>query len=80
MRKRGFNLHELHSLMAPRPFLVSGGSEDQSDRWLALNHTIEVNRILGQDHGVAMTNREEHSPNEESNRAIYLFFEYFLKP
>jgi hypothetical protein len=24
----GFDLHELHALMAPRPFLVSGGAED----------------------------------------------------
>ena len=27
--KEGHDLHELHALMAPRPFLVSGGSEDQ---------------------------------------------------
>lgn len=75
----GFNLHELHALMAPRPFLVSGGSEDPPLRWLALNHTIAVNHLLGYDNRVAMTNRREHSPNPESNEQIYLFFEYFLK-
>ena len=34
----GHDLHELHALMAPRPFLVSGGSEDRPSRWKALNH------------------------------------------
>ena len=29
----GHDLHELHVLMAPRPFLVSGGSEDPPQRW-----------------------------------------------
>ena len=43
----GRDLHELHSLMAPRPFLVSGGSEDPPKRWTALNHTIAVNNLLG---------------------------------
>jgi hypothetical protein len=28
MIEQGRDLHELHALMAPRPFLVSGGSED----------------------------------------------------
>src|SRR5688572_8948582 len=32
MIERGRDLHELHALMAPRPFLVSGGSEDHVDR------------------------------------------------
>ena len=75
----GYDLHELHALMAPRPFLVSGGTEDPPKRWLALNHTIAVNRLLGFDNRVAMTNWPEHSPNPESNEQIYLFFEYFLK-
>ena len=75
----GFDLHELHALMAPRPFLVSGGAEDPPQRWLALNHTINVNRLLGVNNRVAMTNRPEHSPNPKSNEQIYLFFEFFLK-
>ncbi|MFC1508247.1 sialidase [Candidatus Omnitrophota bacterium] len=75
----GYDLHELHTLMTPRPFLVSGGSEDQPERWMALNHTVAVNRLLGFDNRVAMTNRPEHSPNPESNEQIYQFFEYFLK-
>ena len=56
----GHDLHELHALMAPRPFLVSGGSEDPPRRWEALNHSIAVNRILGYEKRVAMTNRPEH--------------------
>jgi dienelactone hydrolase len=75
----GRDLHELHALMAPRPVLVSGGSEDPPERWLALNHLIEVNRILGFENRVAMTNRSEHAPNETSNEVIYAFFEHFLE-
>ena len=30
----GFDLQELHALMAPRPFLVSGGAEDPPKRWI----------------------------------------------
>ena len=65
--------------MAPRPFLVSGGSEDSPRRWAALNHTIAVNRLLGYSNRVAMTNRPKHSPNDESNAQIYAFFQHFLE-
>ena len=78
--KDGFDLTDLHALMAPRPFLVSGGSEDFPARWKASNHSIAVNTLLGYRNRVAMTNRPEHSPNEESNEQIYMFFQYFLKP
>jgi hypothetical protein len=74
----GYDLHELHALMAPRPFLVSGGAEDRPERWKALNHTIAVNNFLNHTNRVAMTNRREHSPNTESNEQIYIFLEYFL--
>jgi dienelactone hydrolase len=77
--EKGHDLHELHSLMAPRPFLVSGGSEDPIERWKALNHTIAVNSLLGYTNRVAMTNRKDHSPTAESNEQIYFFFEHFLK-
>jgi hypothetical protein len=77
--EKGHDLHELHALMAPRPFLVSGGSEDPVQQWVPLNHSLAVNRLLGYENRVAMTNRPEHSPNEESNEVIYLFFEHFLK-
>ena len=77
--KEGFDLHELHALMAPRPFLVSGGSSDLVERWVPLNHTIKVNQLLGFNNRVAMTNRIEHSPNEESNEILYSFFEWSLK-
>lgn len=80
LRKEGYNLTELHALMAPRPFLVSGGSEDPPERWIALNHSIKVNELLGYQNRVAMTNRPEHSPNEKSNEQIYQFFTHFLNP
>jgi len=75
----GHDLHELQALMAPRPFLVSGGSEDPPERWKALNHAVAVNDLLGVKQRVAMTNRKGHSPTEESNEVIYLFFESVLK-
>ena len=79
LRLQGHDLHELHALMAPRPLLVSGGSEDPPERWKALNHTVAVNKLLGYTNRTAMTNRKGHSPTRQSNEQIYLFFEHFLK-
>jgi hypothetical protein len=76
----GHDLLELHALMAPRPFLVSGGSEDPPERWRALNHAVAVNKLLGFEDRVAMTNRPGHDPTAESNEQIYLFLEHALKP
>jgi dienelactone hydrolase len=75
----GHDLIELHALMAPRPFLVSGGTADLPERWTALNHAIAVNRLLGYSYRVAMTNRQPHAPTNESNEQIYRFFEWALK-
>lgn len=76
----GHDLHELHALMAPRPFLVSGGSEDPINRWQALNHSVAVNGILGVNDRVMMTNRPDHSPSADSNSIIYSFFQSHLNP
>jgi hypothetical protein len=76
----GHDLHELHALMAPRPFLVSGGSEDDQARWMALNHAVAVNRFLGYEQRVALTTRPAHAPTAESNEQAFLFLEHFLKP
>ncbi|AMV26970.1 Acetyl xylan esterase (AXE1) [Gemmata sp. SH-PL17] len=73
------DLTDLHALLAPRPFLVSGGAEDPPERWKALNHSVAVNKLLGAENRVAMTNRKEHSPNAESNELLYAFFEWALK-
>ncbi|HLF93180.1 MAG TPA: sialidase, partial [Planctomycetota bacterium] len=75
----GHDLVELHALMAPRPFLVSGGSADLVERWPALNHAIAVNHLLGHQDRVAMTNRGGHDPTDESNGQIYRFFEGWLR-
>jgi hypothetical protein len=76
----GRDLHELHVLMAPRPFLVSGGSEDPPERRRALNHAVAVNRLLGYEDRVAMTNRPGHDPTEGSNEQVYRFLEHVLRP
>jgi dienelactone hydrolase len=74
----GHDLVELHALMAPRPFLVSGGTADLPERWPALNHTIAVTKLLGYENRVAMTSREGHTPTEEANEQAYRFFEWAL--
>lgn len=79
LMEEGRDLHELHALMAPRPFLVSGGSEDPPARWKALNHAVVVNRLLGYENRVALTSRPDHNPTAESNEQIYGFFEWALK-
>ncbi|WP_204244186.1 hypothetical protein [Wocania ichthyoenteri] len=79
LTKKGHDLHELHALMAPRLFMVSGGSEDPLERWIPLNNSIKLNRFLGYNNRVAITNREAHNPTTKSNEQIYTFFEYFLK-
>jgi dienelactone hydrolase len=78
MIETGHDLHELQALIAPRPFFVSGGSEDSPARWTALNHAIAVNNLLDQPNRVAMTNRAGHSPTRESNAQLFAFFEHFL--
>ncbi len=75
----GRDLHELHVLMAPRPFFVSGGSEDPIERWKALNHTVAVNKLLGYENRVGLTTRKTHTPTEESNERLYEFFDWALK-
>ncbi len=75
----GHDLVELHALMAPRPFLVSGGTADLPERWPALNHAIAVNKLLGYDGRVAMTTRDGHTPTEHANEQVYRFFEWWLK-
>lgn len=79
MKATGHDLHEVHALMAPRPFLVSGGYSDEPSQWRALNHSVEVNKLLGYEGRVGMTNRESHTPDPEANEVIYKFFEYHLK-
>lgn len=75
---QGRDLHEVLALMAPRPFLVSGGSEDPITRWHALNRVAEVYGLLEATNRVALTTRPDHTPTPESNEQIYAFFERWL--
>ncbi len=79
MRESGRDLHELHALIAPRPFFVSGGAEDPLERWVALNHTVAVNELLGFRNRVGMSTRPTHDPTPESNAQIVAFFAHFLQ-
>lgn len=80
MRERGLDLQDLHALIAPRPFFVSGGAEDPLERWVALNHRVAVDALLGHRERVGMSSRPTHDPTPESNAQIVAFFEHFLKP
>jgi hypothetical protein len=75
----GDDLVSLHALMAPRPVLDSGGTEDPPQNWRALNHLIAVNNLLGQKNRVAMTARKGHIPTPEALEIELAFLEYWLK-
>lgn len=76
----GDDLVDLHALMAPRPVHVSGGTEDPPRNWLALNHLVEINKVLGFEHRVALTSRATHVPTAEALQLELAFLEYWLKP
>jgi hypothetical protein len=75
----GQDLVDLHALMAPRPLLVSGGTEDPPRNWQALNHLVAVNTLLGHKHRVAMTARGTHVPTPDALVLELAFLEYWLK-
>lgn len=78
--ENGDDLVALHALMAPRPVLVSGGTEDPPANWRALNHLVEVNRMLGHRQRAALTSRQGHIPTAEALELELNFLEYWLKP
>lgn len=80
LRAQGRDLHELLSLMAPRPFWVSGGSEDPPSRWLLLNHVCGVYSLLGITGRIGMHNRLAHPPTNEATDLVCDFMEHWLKP
>jgi tetratricopeptide (TPR) repeat protein len=75
----GEDLVDLHALMAPRPVLVSGGTEDPPRNWQALNHLVAVNDLLGHKHRVALTARQGHIPTPAALELELAFLEYWLK-
>jgi hypothetical protein len=76
----GRDLTDLHALIAPRPFFVSGGAEVPPSRWVALNHMVAVDALLGVANRVGLSQRPGHGPTEESNAQLYAFFSHFLRP
>jgi hypothetical protein len=75
----GIDLVEFESLIAPRPVLDSGGTEDPPENWRALNHIVAVNDLLGFKNRVAMTARSRHVPTPEALELELAFLEYWLK-
>lgn len=74
----GRDLHELHALICPRPFFTAGGDVDPPRRWQALNHSVAVNRLLGVEGRVGMSNRPAHKISPEASEQIASFFVSFL--
>jgi len=75
----GEDLVDLHTLMAPRPVLVSGGVQDPPRNWQALNHLVAVNTLLGHKNRAFLTARKTHVPTAEALELELTFLEYFLK-
>lgn len=73
------DLIDLHALMAPRPVMVGGGVQDPPKNWVALNHLIAVNDVLGVKNRVALTARPTHVPTAEALDLEVSFLEFFLK-
>ncbi|MGE0608033.1 MAG: alpha/beta hydrolase family protein [Pirellulales bacterium] len=76
---QGEDLITLHALMAPRPVLVSGGTEDPPRNWQALNHLVAINQLLGHEDRAAMTARAGHIPTPAALELELAFLEYWLK-
>src|SRR5262245_28065586 len=75
----GHDLVDLHALMAPRPVLVSGGVQDPPKNWLALNHLVSVNKVLGHKDRAFLTARKVHIPTSAALEPELDFLEYWLK-
>src|SRR5262249_21294048 len=73
------DLVDLHALMAPRPVLVGGGVQDPPRNWVALNHLVAVNDLLGHKHRVFLTARKSHVPTAEALELELAFLEYHLR-
>lgn len=76
----GDDLADFHALIAPRPVLVSGGTEDPPRNWVALNHLVAVDTMLGHKNRVALTARKTHIPTPEALELELAWLEYWLKP
>lgn len=75
----GDDLVDLHALMAPRPVLVGGGVQDPPRNWIALNHLVAVNNVLGVKHRAALTSRKTHVPTSAALELELDWLEYWLK-
>ena len=75
----GDDLVDLHALMAPRPVLVGGGVQDPQRNWVALNHRVEVNKVLGVKNRAALSARKTHRPTPEALEVELAWLEYWLK-
>jgi len=70
---------ELHALMAPRPFLVSGGTLPTCGTMAGAQPRCRRQSVLGFENRVAMTNRKEHGPSKGTTSRFIASLEWWLK-
>ena len=73
--------HELLAILAPRPFLLIGGDEYDTDQsWYYINAAAQVYRLFGNPRNIGYFNhRTGHAPSPESVRLSIDWLNRFLK-
>ncbi|MPZ21561.1 MAG: SUMF1/EgtB/PvdO family nonheme iron enzyme [Luteitalea sp.] len=78
----GTDQHELIALIAPRPFLLVGGDEyDTDESWHYINAARAAYRLVGKPEHVGYLNhRAGHTPTPEAVSRAFDWLNHFLKP
>ena len=78
---KSIDQHELMALVAPRPFLLLGGDEYDTDKsWYYINAAAEVYDLFGNRRNIGYFNhRAGHSPTPEAVRLSVEWLKHFLK-
>lgn len=76
----GSDQHELLGLMAPRPFLLIGGDEyDTEKSWYYINAAREVYDLFGEKENIGYFNHHSgHSPSPQAVNLAFEWLNYFL--
>ncbi|MHC4394392.1 MAG: SUMF1/EgtB/PvdO family nonheme iron enzyme [Planctomycetota bacterium] len=73
--------HELLALLAPRPFLLIGGDEYDTDKsWYYINAAAKVYHLFGKPQNIGYFNhRTGHSPSPDAVRLSIDWLKHFLR-
>ena len=80
-RDKSTDQHELLAMIAPRPFLLIGGDEADTDKsWYYINAAREVYSLFGKPENIGYFNHHRgHAPTAESNRLSIEWLKHFLR-